>query len=232
MVRAIVGDLACQSLNRKWKCWSCPLIIEMARMVYIVAIVLLPISCHSFLSGNFISKDGRRRLTEFSKPGRMGQDMKSCETYCPDSSLPRAQSLNDPVPPIDYPPLIHHIQSERNFSSLKAFIVHETNLPEAYVVELISFGAVYLSVPKGKLNKGEDDSKIVSTMSISTAQKFAVSSRNADADGLDDDIAQTMTRVSRVLKVDTPIPKGSYGRVHVNPRRCRDAAQGIDWRRR
>ena len=41
-----------------------------------------------------------------------------------------------------------------------------------------------------------------------------------------------MTRPSRVTKLTTAVPKGSYCRVHVNPRRYREAVLGVDWNER
>lgn len=134
---------------------------------------------------------------------------KSCETYCPDPSLPRPDSLIETSSShIVYPPLIHHLKSEKNWPSLSHFIKFETKLTIKYVLELINFGAVYLSVPNDKMNKN------------------GISGKNTD----DDRDVNLMTRVSRVSE-DNAVIQGSYCRVHVNPRRCREASQ-VNWKER
>jgi hypothetical protein len=121
---------------------------------------------------------------------------RSCETYCPDPSLPRADSLTEASSSLTvYPPLIHHLKSEKSWSSLSQFIKFETKLPIEYILELINFGAVYLSVPNDKKIKNGSSSK-----------------SNDLRDG------NLMTRVSRISD-DGAVLQGSYCRVHVNPRR-------------
>jgi hypothetical protein len=100
------------------------------------------------------------------------------------------------------------LKSEKNWPSLSQFIKFETKLPIKYVLELINFGAVYLSVPNDKMNKN------------------GISGKNND----DDRDVNLMTRVSRISE-DDPVIQGSYCRVHVNPRRCKEAAQ-VDWKER
>jgi 23S rRNA-/tRNA-specific pseudouridylate synthase len=86
-------------------------------------------------------------------------------------------------------------------------IMHQCkHLSEAYVNELISFGSVYLSVPNSK--------------SILQSPKGSPGKR---VDG--------MSKVARVLCTKTTVPKGSYCRVHVNPRRY-ELAHSVDWSKR
>jgi hypothetical protein len=154
---------------------------------------------------------------------------RSCETYCPDPDLPRPESLTDPAPYIKYPPLIHHIKSELDFPNLPALIAHETGLPLKYIRELVSFGAVYLSIPMGKTkavncNRKAKGSKLVDVKQSNELEKRTNLDRH--------DSFNLMTRVSRITESVTFVPSGSYCRVHVNPQRYREAASGLIWRDR
>lgn len=152
---------------------------------------------------------------------------RACETYCPDPALPRAISLNEPdsVPGHVYPPLIHHIRNTCGLTTLLQLIIDETGLPKNYVSELISFGAVYLSVP-------HNGRKIKTP---STASTISVKSQTFRRPEIGDDAlnqTELMTRASRVMKENASVPLGSYCRVHVNPRRHRAAIDGVDWKQR
>lgn len=157
--------------------------------------------------------------------------LKTCETYCPDPDLPRADSLSDPDPASHfiYPPLIHHIQSVADFPTLPDLIAYETGLPRKYIKELIAFGAVYLSVPSVSLSASKQKfSMKTSSTALTSGNALSQQRKLLDVDTP----TNAMTRVSRVMKADTSVPAGSYCRVHVNPRRCREAVNGIIWKDR
>jgi hypothetical protein len=154
---------------------------------------------------------------------------RSCETYCPDPDLPRPESLTDPAPYIKYPPLIHHIKSELDFPNLPALIAYETGLPLKYIKELVSFGAVYLSIPMGNSKAVNSNRKAKGSKLVDLKQSNAVEKRtNLDRH----DSSNLMTRVSRITESGTFVPSGSYCRVHVNPQRYREAVSGLIWRDR
>lgn len=154
---------------------------------------------------------------------------RSCETYCPDPDLPRPDSLTDPAPHIKYPPLIHHIKSERDFPNLPALIAHETGLPLKYIRELVSFGAVYLSIPIGNIKAVNSNLNAKGSKSVGIKQSNAQEKRtNLERH----DPPNLMTRVGRVIESATFVPSGSYCRVHVNPQRYREAVSGLNWRDR
>ena len=190
-------------------------------------------ACHSLQSNSFYLSHINRTPAISKVRHRRNQEIWSCETYCPDSSLPRADSLNGCAPFVDYPPLIHHIWSDISFPSLSALIASETKLPNTYVCELIAFGAVYLSVPKIVSDNIIGEGKGVLNRATRVTKLSGSELRGEKSYG-DISIGPTipMTRVSRVLEVDTPVPKGSYCRVHVNPRRCREAAANVNWYQR
>lgn len=129
-----------------------------------------------------------------------------CETYCPDPTLPHADTLY-PISDQLYPPLIHHIKTQKSWGKISDLIADQCrHLSTAYVNELICFGSVYLSVPNSK----------------STLQS-PKGSPGKRVDG--------MSKTARVLSTDTAVPKGSYCRVHVNPRRY-PLAHSVDWSKR
>lgn len=153
---------------------------------------------------------------------------RSCETYCPDPDLPRPDSLTDPAC-IKFPPLIHHIKSERDFPNLPALIAHETSLPLKYIRELVAFGAVYLSVPIGSTKAVSSNLHTKGSKSVSIRQANMQEKRT----NLEHrDSLNLMTRVGRVIESATFVPSGSYCRVHVNPQRYREAVFGLTWRDR
>lgn len=154
---------------------------------------------------------------------------RSCETYCPDPDLPRPDSLTDPAPYIKFPPLIHHIKSERDFPNLPALIAHETSLPLKYIRELVAFGAVYLSVPISSTKAVSSNLHTKGSKSVSIKQPN-VQEKRSDLEHHDS--LNLMTRVSRIIESATFVPSGSYCRVHVNPQRYREAVFGLIWRDR
>lgn len=156
----------------------------------------------------------------------------SCETYCPDPAYPRANSLADPdsAPDFVYPPLIHHIRSSSSLTTLLQLIIDETSLPKKYVSELISFGAVYLSVPCNGRILSAPKRRIPSALSTEN-EKLQISTKGEIREKAPNQ-ADLMTRASRVLNEDIAVPFGSYCRVHVNPRRHRSAIDGVNWKQR
>jgi hypothetical protein len=154
---------------------------------------------------------------------------RSCETYCPDPDLPRPESLSHPAPYIKYPPLIHHIKSELDFPNLPALIAYETGLPLKYIRELVTFGAVYLSIPIGNTKAANSNLNAKGGKLVDVKQSNVLEKRtNLDRH----DSSNLMTRVSRITESVTFVPSGSYCRVHVNPQRYREAVSGLIWRDR
>ena len=153
--------------------------------------------------------------------------IQSCETYCPDPNYPRASTLvnSGTSGPLLYPPLIHHIQNEIDFPSLTSLIAFETGLPQLYIKELITFGAVYVSSPK-------TDSKFGVRSAKTCTSTVVVSGKRAATGGSSETATNDKKLIKRVLIADIAVPAGSYCRVHVNPRRCFEAISGIDWKER
>lgn len=198
-----------------------------------VTIFVMLAVCHSLQLNSFSSCYSNRNPAISKVRHHRDHSRRSCETYCPDSSLPRADSLTGCAPFIDYPPLIHHIWSDAAFPSLSILIASETKLPQTYVRELIAFGAVYLSVPKTKADNIVREGKGGLNRATKLTKQIGLKIHGEKSEG-NTFISPTspMTRVSRVLEIDTPVPKGSYCRVHVNPRRCREAAADVNWHQR
>jgi RNA pseudouridylate synthase len=148
-------------------------------------------------------------ITSFS---RRNTPLQSCEVYCPDPSLPRAESLfaRNASTDAELPPLIYHIVSEKPWYSLIACISFETGLPDIYVRELIDFGAIYVGKSEC-INYGSEDS-----LKIKSTQKSS---------------APRMKRAALNMATE-PVAAGTYCRVHANPRRCLNAVSNIDWRDR
>lgn len=120
-------------------------------------------------------------------PPRAAAPLRLVETVCPDSTLPRGDSLF----PInqDLPPLIMHVKADVAYSTIVEFITKETMLPLSLVIELIEFGSVYFQ------NAGQ-------------------------------------TKLRRLVAENAgKVAKGSYARVHVNPRRYPDVSS-ISWKER
>lgn len=195
--------------------------------------IAILISCF-LLNGIFHVKHLKTSFknVDYSEVSYRGNPRRSCETYCPDPDLPRANSLHDAaaVPDFVYPPLIHHIRSSSSLTTLLQLITEETGLPQKYVSELISFGAVYLSVPHKGRTSPVRGAQMPSSMLIDSGKTQIT--RKADI--RDKKLNQTdlMTRASRVMKESTSVPFGSYCRVHVNPRRHRAAIDGVNWKQR
>jgi hypothetical protein len=80
-----------------------------------------------------------------ARTGHSTTRLRAVEVYCPDPTHPRPTSLAEDDGRRTFPPLIYHIQSDRRYPSLRALICAETKLPEAYIDELVAFGAVYAS---------------------------------------------------------------------------------------
>jgi len=118
----------------------------------------------------------------------------SCETYCPDPSLPHPDSLNYCHEGYNYyPPLIHHISSSRLSTNVFQMILSEipvTGTTENYLEELILFGAIYLLPFQMQINRGKLRSPKPFRCDLATAK--------------------------------LPVPAQSYCRVHMNPRRYLD----------
>ena len=133
------------------------------------------------------------------------------EVYCPDASYPHPISLRGIEETVkEYPPLIYHINSERTFSSLRALIKHETNLSDSYINELCEYGAVYLSTvhEEKPAEKQKRSSKMINHMSNPRSSSSSSS-----------DYPKQTAKVQRIHSLDMPVEKGTYCRVHGNPRR-------------
>ena len=200
-------------------------------MTTLATILALLTGCHSLQFRSIHWKLSSRTPAVCKVRQSRDQGRKSCETYCPDSNLPRANSLSGSAPFLNYPPLIHHLQSDTAFPTLSAFIAFETKLPHTYICELIAFGAVYFSIPKKTPANVIDDISRHRAARVRHGHDKEILFEYTHGNALVSPTS-TMTRVSRVLKVDTPVPKGSYCRVHVNPRRCREATVNMDWKKR
>lgn len=116
-------------------------------------------------------------------------------TYCPIpvEDCPTAHSLFPPVPREQLPPLIHHINAEDEWPSLVELISTQAGIPESLVLELLRFGAVYLSKPL-----------------VPGLRKQRVG------------LVEGMGKAMRVT-TNVPVPRGAYIRVHANPKRHLEA---------
>jgi hypothetical protein len=89
-------------------------------------------------------------------------------------------------------PVIYHIRNE-NESDIIDLVYQETNLPHKYIIELINFGCIYLSIPDKKIKL----------------------SKSTGSPGV------RMHGMSKSKRINNSsiIPSGSYIRIHANPKR-------------
>jgi hypothetical protein len=142
----------------------------------------------------------RRSRRDVASRAQRSQPRAALRTYCPVplAECPKVDSLFPPVPDRQLPPLIHHISAEKDWCSAVEMITTEVDMSNKLVFELLSFGAVYLSTP-------------------------LVAGRRKQKAGL----VEGMCKALRITE-DMPVPRGSYVRVHANPKRHL-VANAIDW---
>ena len=188
-----------QNLEKKvQRVGDCAVTFSLTTNMFCILHMIVSVSCVTSLPWL-----GRRLTTTRA---RLGTRCFAVEIYCPDSSCPHPVSLRgtEDVAMKEYPPLIYHINSDRAFPSLRSLIKHETNLPVSYINELCEFGAVYLSTVQA-VKSVDEQRKVVNPKS--TARSSSSSSH------------QKQIKVERIHSLDMPVEKGTYCRVHGNPRR-------------
>jgi 23S rRNA-/tRNA-specific pseudouridylate synthase len=137
---------------------------------------------------------------------RKRTSLKICEVYCLDGKKLRGATLNKDSAHYVYPPLIYHIQVEKNWASLVDMIEFETGLPKSYTMELVKFGAVYLSA-EGEVKRDLSRQK-----------------KSNEGGG-----APLNLKTKRITDATIRVPIGTYCRVHANPRRYPAAYTLVDW---